>query len=339
MSQPTAPSRPTLEAIAQRAAVSLSTVSKVLNGRPGVSAPTRARVEKLLHDSGYARRGPEPERGGLVELVVADLLSEWSVEIIRGVERIAREAGFVLALSALGDHLEPGRDWITGVLSRKPVAVILQFSNLTAEHRQQLRTRNIPFVVVDPAGDPPPDVPAIGATNWAGGVAATRHLLGLGHTRIAVVSGPPDLECSRARVAGYQSALAEAGLPFDSRLAGVGDFRREDGEREARRLLDRADRPTAIVCGNDLQALGAMDAAFALGLDVPGDVSIVGFDDVAPASWARPALTTVRQPLQEMAEVATRTALRLRAGAVENTRLELATSLVVRDSTAVPAAH
>ncbi|CAM5495215.1 LacI family DNA-binding transcriptional regulator [Leifsonia shinshuensis] len=337
MSEPPAgPSRPTLDAIAQRAAVSLSTVSKVLNGRPGVSAPTRARVEELLHDSGYARRGALPERGGLVELVVADLLSEWSVEIIRGVERITREAGFVLALSALGDHLEPGGDWISGVLSRKPVAVILQFSNLTAEHRQRLRTRNIPFVVVDPAGDPPPDVPAIGATNWAGGVTATRHLLDLGHERIAVVSGPPDLMCSRARVGGYQSALAEAGLPADPALAGGGEFSRADGEREGRRLLDRADRPTAIVCGNDLQALGVMDAAFALGLDVPGDVSVVGFDDVAPASWARPALTTVRQPLQEMAEVATRTALRLRDGDLENTRLELATSLVVRDSTAPP---
>ena len=151
MPEPTAaPSRPTLDAIAQQAAVSLSTVSKVLNGRPGVSAPTRARVEELLHDSGYARRGPLPERGGLIELVVTDLLSEWSVEIIRGVERVTREAGFVLALSALGDHLEPGGDWISGVLNRKPVAVILQFSNLTAEHRQRLRTRNIPFVVVHP---------------------------------------------------------------------------------------------------------------------------------------------------------------------------------------------
>lgn len=327
------PTRPTLEAIARSASVSLSTVSKVLNGRPGVSAATRARVEELLHDRGYARRGLDPERGGLVELVVADLSSEWSVEIIRGVERIAREAGLVLALSVLGDRHQPGAEWITGVLSRKPVAVVLQFSDLTAEHRRQLRTRNIPFVVVDPAGDPPADVPAIGATNWAGGVAATRHLTGLGHTRIAVISGPPDLMCSRARVAGYHSALQEAGLAADPALAGLGGFDRATGEREAHRLLSLADRPTAFVCGNDMQALGVLDAAFARGLDVPGDVSVVGFDDVAPALWARPPLTTIRQPLQEMAEEAARLALRLRAGAVESTRLELATSLVVRGST------
>ena len=331
-----APGRPTLEAIARSAAVSLSTVSKVLNGRPGVSAETRGRVEQLLHDSGYARRGLDPERGGLLELVVADLTSEWSMEILRGVERVARESGLVLGVSALDDASRPGADWIAGVLSRKPVAVVLQFSDLTASHRRQLRTRNIPVVVVDPSGDPPADVPAIGATNWAGGVAATRHLLGLGHSRIAVISGPPDMMCSRARVAGYQSALQEAGLALDPAIAAAGDFSRASGEREARRLLGRADRPTAIVCGNDLQALGVMDAAFALGLDVPGDVSVVGFDDVAPALWARPPLTTVRQPLQEMAEEAARLALRLRAEDVENTRLELATSLVVRSSTAAP---
>lgn len=329
--------RPTLEAIALQASVSLSTASKVLNGRPGVSAATRQRVEELLRDSGYARRGLDPERGGLVELVVEDLQSEWSVEIIRGVERITRESGFVLALSALGDHHKPRDEWMTGVLQRKPVAVILQFSDLTVEHRRKLRTRNIPFVVVDPAGDPPADVPAVGATNWAGGVAATRHLIGLGHTRIGVISGPADLMCSRARVAGYQSALAEAGIPYAEELAGSGHFGQADGEREARRMLAMADRPTAIFAGNDQQALGVYDAASAFGLDIPGDLSVVGFDDVRPALWARPPLTTVRQPLQEMAEEATRMALRLRSGEIDNARLELATSLVVRQSTAARA--
>ncbi|WP_158862449.1 LacI family DNA-binding transcriptional regulator [Leifsonia sp. AG29] len=331
--------RPTLAAIAARAAVSLSTVSKVLNGRPGISPETRARVEELLADSGYARRGLEVERGGHVELVIEDLGSDWSMEIIRGAERIAREHGFVLALSAMGEDHRVDREWIQGVLRRKPVAVVLQFSDLTAAHRRQLRTRNIPFVVVDPAGDPPPDVPAIGATNWAGGVAATRHLLELGHTRIAAISGPPELMCSRARVAGYQSALQEAGIVPDPSLSAVGDFSQQAGEREARRLLARSDRPTAIVAGNDAQALGVYDAAGALRIRVPDDLSVVGFDDVRPARWARPPLTTVRQPLQEMAEEATRLALRLRDGPVENTRLELATSLVERGSTAPPPAR
>jgi len=330
-----APTRPTLEAIARDASVSLSTVSKVLNGRPGVSAATRRRVEELLHDTGYARRGVDAERGETVELVLENLASEWSVEVIRGVERVSRENGLAMTLSTIGDHHAVGDELITGVLRRKPVAIVLQFSNLTADHRRQLRTRNIPFVVVDPAGDPPPDVPAIGATNWAGGVAATRHLLALGHTRIAAIGGPPDLLCSRARLAGYESALQEAGLRVPAR-SGEGGFARADGEREGRRLLGAADRPTGIVCANDMQALGVYDAAFALGLDVPRDVSVVGFDDAPSASWARPPLTTVRQPLQEMAEEATRLALRLRAGEGGNTRLELATALVERGSTAPP---
>ncbi|MEN0085026.1 MAG: substrate-binding domain-containing protein, partial [Leifsonia sp.] len=277
------------------------------------------------------------ERGETVELVIENLASEWSVAVIRGVERVSRENGLALTLSTIGDYHAVGDELITGVLRRKPVAIVLQFSNLTADHRRQLRTRNIPFVVVDPAGDPPPDVPAIGATNWAGGVAATRHLLALGHTRIAAIGGPADLLCSRARLAGYESALGEAGVRIPGRARAAG-FSRADGEREGRRLLDGPDRPTAIVCGNDMQALGVCDAAFALGLDVPSDVSVVGFDDAPSASWARPPLTTVRQPLQEMAEEATRLALRLRAGEVENTRLELATTLVERGSTAPPAA-
>ncbi|MGN7799343.1 LacI family DNA-binding transcriptional regulator [Leifsonia sp. 22587] len=328
------PTRPTLEAIAREASVSLATVSKVLNGRPGVAPSTRRRVEDLLHDSGYARRGVDTERGDAVELVIENLASEWSVEVIRGVERAARENGLAMTLSTIGDYHAVGDELITGVLRRKPVAIVLQFSNLTADHRRQLRTRNIPFVVVDPAGDPPADVPAIGATNWAGGLAATRHLLALGHRRIAAIGGPVELLCSRARVAGYQAAMQEAGLP----VPGVesGGFAREDGERAARRLLGGDDRPTAIVCANDMQALGVYDAAFSLGLDVPGDVSVVGFDDAPSASWARPPLTTIRQPLQEMAEEATRLALRLRTADVDNTRLELATSLVERGSTAPP---
>lgn len=329
-------SRPTLESIAREASVSMSTVSKVLNGRPGVSAQTRGLVEELLFRSGYARRGSESEPGSLVELVIESLASEWALLIIRGVERVARQAGMTLALTTRGDRHAPGQEWIAGVLKRKPIAVVLVFSDLSAEHRQQLHTRNIPFVVVDPAGDPAPDVPAIGATNWSGGVAATRHLIELGHRRIGVISGPDDLMCSRARVAGYRSALDEAGIPIDPQLFGGGEFTQEDGERQALRLLSRPNPPTAIFAGNDMQALGVYDAAHRLGLSIPDELSVVGFDDIPPARWAGPPLTTVRQPLVEMAEEATRLALRMRVETVESVRLDLATSLVIRRSTSEP---
>jgi LacI family xylobiose transport system transcriptional regulator len=354
--------RPTLDAIARRASVSLATVSKVLNGRPGVSAPTRERVERLLAASGYAQRDRPPEPGSLVELVVEDLASEWSIEIVRGVETVAREHGYALSLSALGPDHAVGEDWIAGVLHRRPAAIVLQFSALTAGRRDQLRARGIPFTVVDPVGDPPADVPVVGATNTAGGAAATQHLLDLGHRRIAAIAGPLDMRCAVDRLAGHRAALAAAGLEARP-TPGAGSvvvarFSREDGERAARELLATEPRPTAIVTGNDLQALGVLDAAAASGLRVPQDLSVVGFDDVAPARWARPALTTIRQPLQEMAARATRMALRQHrvgvspeepstpGGPAERSRpsapggslrVELATSLVVRDSTAAPA--
>jgi DNA-binding LacI/PurR family transcriptional regulator/GrpB-like predicted nucleotidyltransferase (UPF0157 family) len=351
--------RPTLETIARRASVSLATVSKVLNGRPGVSGPTRERVEHLLAASGYAQRDRPPEPGSLVELVVEDLASEWSIEIVRGVEQVAREHGYALSLSALGPDHAVGEDWIAGVLHRRPVAVVLQFSALTAGRRDQLRARGIPFTVVDPVGDPPADVPVVGATNTAGGAAATQHLLDLGHRRIAAVAGPLDMRCAVDRLAGHRAALAAAGREARTTSDGmaavhdgaagpvvVADFSRAGGERAARVLLATEPRPTAIVTGNDLQALGVLDAARASGLRVPEDLSVVGFDDVAPARWARPALTTIRQPLQEMAQRATRMALRQHAGGETGpaaddvhdgpVRVELATSLVVRDSTAAP---
>jgi DNA-binding LacI/PurR family transcriptional regulator/GrpB-like predicted nucleotidyltransferase (UPF0157 family) len=355
-------SRPTLDAIARQASVSLATVSKVLNGRAGVSEPTRERVERLLAASGYAQRDTPPGPGSLVELVVEDLASEWSIEIVRGVEAVAREHGYALSLSALGPDHAVGADWIAGVLHRRPAAIVLQFSALTAGRRDQLRARGIPFTVVDPVGDPPADVPVVGATNTAGGAAATQHLLDLGHTRIAAIAGPLDMACAVDRLAGHRAALATAGLearstPATDGASGsahqsvvVARFSRADGERAARELLAAEPRPTAIVTGNDLQALGVLDAARSLGLRVPEDLSVVGFDDVAPARWARPALTTIRQPLQQMAARATRMALRLHAGTdagagagtdsatlpVEPVRVELATTLVVRDSTAAP---
>lgn len=331
------PSRPTLEGIAGAASVSVATVSKVLNGRPGVSPETRRLVERLLQRSGYARRGTrEAEPGSLIELVIQSLGSQWSLQIIRGVERVAREAGLTMALSTTAAGDAPGQPWIDGVLKRKPLAVVLVFSGLSDEHRQQLLTRNIPFVVVDPAGDPAPDVPSIGATNWSGGFAAAQHLLDLGHRRIGVIGGPAELLFARARLAGYRSALEQAGLPIDPELIGTGEFTTADGARETERLLGLADPPTAIVAANDVQARGVYEAARAAGVSIPADLSVVGFDDIPPARWLGPPLTTVRQPLVEMAEEATRLALRMRVETVGNIRRELATTLVVRESTAPP---
>lgn len=329
--------RATLALVASAAAVSMSTVSKVLNGRTGVSDATRARVEDLLQDHGYNRRGGS-QTASLIELVFSELDTSWAIEIIRGVEGVARENGMSVVLTESGDRHSPGPEWIEGVLQRRPAGVILVFSDLSTDHKRQLRTRNIPFVVVDPAGDPAPDVPSVGSANWAGGVLATRHLIELGHTDIAVISGPDDMMCSRARVSGFRSAMDAAGIPVQEDIIYTGNFHREDGVRRGLELLSRPNPPTAVFAGSDLQALGVYEAARSLGYKVPEDLSIVGYDDLQIAQWAGPPLTTVRQPLIEMAQQAAQLVLRLRNGIHSGSmRVDLATSLVVRSSTSAPA--
>jgi LacI family transcriptional regulator len=201
-----------------------------------------------------------------------------------------------------------------------------------------LQRLDIPLAVVDPAGLPAIDVPTVGATNWAGGLSATEHLLSLGHRRIGFIAGPKRLLCSRARLDGYGAGLAAAGLEIDPDLIRQGDFYHESGFAGADALL-RLDRPpTAIFASSDQMAFGAYEAVRRRGLRVPDDVSVVGFDDLPESRWASPPLTTVRQPLAEMGLLAARTVLRLAQGEeIETPRVELATELVIRDSSAAPA--
>lgn len=328
----------TLAEIAQEAGVSAPTVSKVLNGRADVAPATRERVEELLHRHGYRRRGGGRPASPLLELVFHELESAWAVEVIRGVENAVREEGLSIVLSESAGRLSPGQSWVDGVLARRPTGVVLVLSDLNRSQRDQLAGRGIPFVVMDPAGDPGQDVPAVGTTNWDGGLAATRHLLDLGHRRIGLIGGPARMMCSRARADGYRAALDMAGIPYDPALVREGDFHHESGRRVGLELLALPDPPTAVFAGNDLQALGLYEAARELGLRVPEELSVVGFDDLPLARWVGPPLTTVRQPLTEMAETAARMVIDLARGVRPGTlRVDLATSLVERSSTAPPA--
>ncbi|MET0162121.1 MAG: substrate-binding domain-containing protein, partial [Microbacteriaceae bacterium] len=229
------------------------------------------------------------------------------------------------------------QSWLDGVLARRPLGVLLVLSRLEAAQQHQLESRSIPYVVLDTDGEPQGDVPTVGSNNWLGGLSATRHLLELGHRRVAVISGPADVLCSRARIDGFRSAHDELGLTADPALVRYGDFAVEGGYRYGRELLDRPDRPTAIFAGSDMQALGVLRAARELGIDVPRELSVVGYDDLPLAAWVGPALTTVHQPLVEMAATATRMLVDLARGeAVKSPRIELQTRLVVRESSTAP---
>ncbi len=234
--------------------------------RTGVSDETRARVEQLIHRHGY--RKPPKSRSNLVELVFRELESMWAVEIIRGVERVARKNRISVLVSAFGLREPVGRT-IGDTVERRPRCV-LSVSQLSEAERAQLTAKNIPFVVFDAIGELPDGVPFVGATNWRGGQAATRHLLDLGHRRIAMISGPDHSFCL-ARFSGCVSALAEAGLPMEQELVIKTQLTREHGCAAARELLSRPDRATAVFTANDMQALGVYRAARELGLRIPDD--------------------------------------------------------------------
>ena len=328
--------RTTLAAIAAEAGVSLPTVSKVVNGRPDVAPATRTRVERLLEQHHYSRSGMRRHRrSGLIDLVFNGLDSPWAVEILRGVEEwgAIRETG--ITVSAVRHGNARPASWTSTLASHDTDGVILVTSELTDTQLGQLRGAGIPLVVVDPVNPPPPDQPSVGATNWAAGLAATEHLLGLGHRRIGAIAGPGDYLCSRARIDGYRSALDRAGVPFDPALVRHGDFQHEGGFIHGSALLSLPEPPTAIFSGNDQQAFGVYEAARQRSLRIPQDLSVVGLDDLPVARWVSPPLTTVRQPLAEMGRAAAQMLGELIEGLpLRPSRVELATELIVRESTA-----
>jgi DNA-binding LacI/PurR family transcriptional regulator len=335
--------RVTVADVAAEAGVSVATVSKVLNGRSDVAPSTRSQIETILAERGYVptkrtRRPPLPQsRGGLIEMVFNDSSTPWASEMIRGGEEAARAARVGVVVSVLESGPKRVQQWLEGVTERRSRGILLALSDFSETDRKRVARIGVPTVLVDPVGDFESDVPTIGAGNLGGGLAATKHLIELGHRRIAAISGPMRYLCSQARLAGYRAALERAGIESDPRLIAHGDFFHASGVAATLELLDQPDPPTAIVAANDLQALGVYAAIGQRGLRVPHDVSVVGFDDVPMSQWISPPLTTVRQPIAEMAALAVR-ALLPRSGTVDlhQGRVELPTTLVVRKSTAPP---
>ncbi|MFC4243245.1 LacI family DNA-binding transcriptional regulator [Gryllotalpicola reticulitermitis] len=327
--------RTTLAVIASDADVSMATVSKVLNGRPGVAHETRDRVQSLLLAHGYLKPGSERTVAPLIEIVFNELEDGWSLELLRGSEEVVRENGMSLVVTKSGDRHTPAADWIDGVVKRRPFGVILVLSDVADEQKRRLRRRNIPFVLVDPSGEPAADVPSIGSANWSGGVLATNHLISLGHRDIGVIAGPQDVTNARARLSGFRAAMADAGIPVREELIVPGNYHIDSGLEGGLQLLSNPRPPTAIFATNDLQALGVYEAARSKGIVVPDDLSVVGYDDVHFSAWAGPPLTTIHNPLAEMAAEAARLLIRFRnENQLDSIRRDLATSLVLRKSTA-----
>lgn len=207
---------PTLAVVAREAGVSVPTASKVVNGREDVAPETRRRVTEALDRLGYVRRPrfDAAKPPALVDLVVHSLNSSWSGAVLHGVEEAAHDAGLEVVVSAGLTRQRcgrPERGWLDKLIARGSSGVLFNLAELTPSQYAWLEQHRIPFVMIDPVVDPPAGVVSVGAANWQGGMAATEHLLALGHERIAVIAGNRRKMCSTARVAGYRSALASAG--------------------------------------------------------------------------------------------------------------------------------
>ncbi|MCX5051889.1 MULTISPECIES: LacI family DNA-binding transcriptional regulator [unclassified Streptomyces] len=333
---------PTLAVVAREAGVSVPTASKVVNGREDVAPETRRRVTEALDRLGYVRR-PRFDAAkvpGLVDLVVHSLESSWSGAVLQGVEAAAHDAGLEVVVSAGLTRTRggrPERGWLDKLIARGSSGVLFNLAELSVSQYAWLDQHRIPYVLIDPILEPPPGVVSVGAANWQGGVTATEHLLALGHERIAVIAGHQRKMCSSARVAGYRSALASAGVRHRQEYVRHAGFDETVAHRRTLDLLDLSEPPTAVFVCSDHMALGVYRALAERGLRVPYDISVVGFDDLPESRWISPALTTIRQPLAEMAASALHLLVRMMQGdRPESTRTELSTRLVERCSTASP---
>jgi DNA-binding LacI/PurR family transcriptional regulator len=323
-----------LTSIAAMAGVSVSTVSKVLNGRTDVAPETRERLGRLLRLHGYQ---VAPASGiGVVDLLIGSLGSPWSEELILGAVSAAADTEISVIVSRVTPAAEFNR-WLKIAAARGTRGALSVLYVPDPATMRRMEDAHVPLVVIDPPAEPGGSVRSVGTTNWQGGMTAARHLVELGHRRIGAIGGPDDLWSFRARLDGYRSALRRANLPVDEALVRYDTVSADGGLRQARELLGLSDPPTAIMAGNDAQAFGVLQALAERGLRSPDDVSVTGFDDLPIATWATPPLTTVRQPLAAMA--ATAFWMLTSPGTESGTHprhLELDTTLVIRRSTAPP---
>src|SRR5262245_15915240 len=329
--------RVTIRDVAARAEVSIATVSKVMNGRYGVASDTIERVERAIADLGYeaslAAQSLRNRRTNVIGVLVADF-EPFSTEVLKGAADAIRGTGFELVVYSSGGRVGEHVGWERRYLSRLSGTLVDGAVIVTPTVTDI--NYGAPIVAVDPHTGPS-EMPTVDSDNSYGARLAVRHLLDLGHRRIAMISGRPDLQSAQMREAGYRTTLAAANIPVDESLIQLGAFEPDIARQAAYSLFTTADRPTAVFAGNDLSAITAMEVATDLGLRVPNDLSVVGFDNIPESALATPPLTTVEQPIRQMGQRAMELLVRLiREEPVETNHIRLTTRLVERHSTAAP---
>lgn len=326
--------------VAREAGVSYATVSRVLNNKDHVKAEKRQAVLDAVARLGYVANSQARSLAGgasrVIGLLVQDVGTSYTGEIIRGIDEELSAAGYDLMLYTTHRRKAKESAYVDAIARGLADGLLLILPRNSGAYLESLRRQNFPYVLIDHQGIGD-YARSVGATNWQGAYDATRYLLDLGHRRIGFISGAMDLGCSIDRLGGYSVALTDFNIPVDPMLIRTGDFYRPQGFAAAYDLLGLPQPPTAIFASNDEMAFGAMEAARVRGLRIPDDVSVVGFDDIYQASLVHPALTTVRQPMEQMGRNATRMLLDLIADPEKQMgRVTLPTTLVVRESCSTP---
>jgi LacI family transcriptional regulator len=327
----------TMKQVAQRAGVSISTVSHVINNTRIVSSDVRQRVQGVIDELRYipsaVARSLKNDKTNTIGVLVPNSSNPYFAELIRWIEDAAFQLGYNMILCNAHGGADKQAAYLRLLMEKRIDGLLLVASGADDEQALMLRQEAVPIVQLERAL-PGLEADVVYAGQEEGAWQATRHLIGLGHRAIACVSGPPDLPRARERVAGYLRAMAEAGLEVPAGRVVHDAFTSAGGHAAFSRLLDQPHPPSAVFVTSDLMALGGLCAAGRRGLRIPAELSVIGYDDIEGAGYASPPLTTVAPPKRDMARLAIELLIeRIRGSATPLRRDALGSTLVVRAST------
>jgi LacI family transcriptional regulator len=324
----------TISDVARRAKVSPATVSRVLNGTSAVATEKADRIRKAVADLNYEPFGParalRQNRVRVWAVIVADVENPFFTSVVRGIEDVAYAHGYRLVLCNSDEDLEKEAGYLDIAIRERMSGLVIAVASTTESSLDRVARDGIPIVAIDRRVTGR-NIDSVVLDSRRGARDGTRHLLESGWERIGCVVGPTRISTSNERLAGYRDALAEAGHRYDRSLVRRADFREDGGYKATRALLELVDPPDALLIANNLMTLGALHAIHDLGLRVPHDLGLVGFDDSPAADLMRPRLTVVAQPTYEIGRVAGELLLAASADRTPE-HVVLAPSLIVRES-------
>ena len=332
--------RPTIYDVAREAGVSTATVSRALNGTGRIAPATREAIEQAVERLDYRpntiARSLVTKSTQTIAFLLPDITNPFYASLVSGIQQIALASGHTMLLCTTGGDAEREAEYLSLLRAKQVDGALVDGLVLPPERIAEFVEDGFPIVCLD-RDVRSQSVPLVQVDNHRGARLAVDHLVGLGHVRIAHLTGAPELGISGERLAGYHAALGAAKVPFDPGLVRAGHFSEDGGYDATHALLESGARFTGVFAANDLSAIGALAALREAGLTVPDDVSVVGFDDLRLSARTAPPLTTVRQPAVEIAQRATQILVALIAGRrVRKLRYLLEPALVVRSSTAPP---